>query len=64
MLNLRQIMPREVLGQGEGLAVGPIQVMTFQLAISTANLDNVVTKFIINKSTEEHRKLKPICFLQ
>ena len=57
-------MPREVLGLGEGLAVGPIQVMTFQLAISTANLDNVMTKFIINKSTEEHRKLKPICFLK
>ena len=39
-------MPREVLGLGEGLAVGPIQVMTFQLTISTANLDNVMTKFI------------------
>ena len=57
-------MPREVLGLGEGLAVGPIQVMTFQFTISTANLDNVMTKFIINESTEEHRKLKPICFLQ
>ena len=52
MLKLRQILLRQVVGLGEGLVVRPIQVMTLQLVISTANFNNVMTKFIINKRTD------------
>ena len=62
MLKLRQIMPRQVVGLGESLLIGPIQVMTLQLAISTANLDDIMTKFIISKR-REHNKTDANFFL-
>ena len=45
-------MARQVVGLGHGLVVRPIQVMTLRLVISTANFNNVMTKFIINKRTD------------
>ena len=63
MLKLRQIMARQVVGLGESLLIGPIQVMTLQLAISTANLDNIMTKFIISKR-REHNKTDANFFLK